>query len=110
MRSKTSQFLRCEAGSLFYQTFAAGETLIRPSLHLGFVQKRLVGNVNSKGGLVNQPTLLILGNHRVRNQVDVGASLSAQFKDGFYVVGNINAELGSGQRQGDALLTLGYEF
>jgi hypothetical protein len=89
------------------------DVLVRPSLQLGWVQKRPVGKgrAHIQGGLLNQPqTLTVLGDDRVRNQLSSGFSLSAQFNDGLYMIGNISGEVGSGEKSGEAILSVGYQF
>ncbi|MBI2706761.1 MAG: autotransporter domain-containing protein, partial [Proteobacteria bacterium] len=113
VNSKTGQFYRGELGTMIYKLCMVGDVLMRPSLQVGWVQKRPVGSSRAQmsGGLVNQPqTLAVLGDNRVRNQFSAGASLSAQFKEGFYIVGNVSGEVGSGEKSGEAVLSVGYQF
>jgi len=113
VKSKTSQFYRGELGTMVYRLFMIEDVLMRPSLQLGWIQKRPVGSGRAQmsGGLVNQPqTLTVLGDNRVRNQFSAGTSLSAQFKEGFYIVGNVSGEIGSGEKSGEAVLSIGYQF
>ncbi len=109
---KTSQFGRSELGSLFSYFFAYGETLIYPSVKLSWVQKRpLNDGKDVKFNFTDQTlTATVHGDNRVRNLMYSGLSLTAQFKDGIYVVGNVNGEFGSGEKAGSVMASVGYQF
>jgi len=109
---KTSQFLRTELGSLFSQVFVCEETLIYPSLSLAWVQKRPIGSGNTVNyGFENQTLMSsVKGDNRVRNLFKPGLSLTTEFKDGLYFIGDISGEVGNGEKSGELMLTMGYNF
>jgi fibronectin-binding autotransporter adhesin len=108
---QTSQFGRSELGSLFSSFFTYGETLIYPSLKLSWVQKRPFQGKKVKFNFANQNFgTTVFGDNRVRNLLDAGISLTAQFKGGIYVTGNVNGEVGSGEKSGTFQLSLRYPF
>lgn len=109
---KTSQFLRSELGSLFSQVFVYEETLIYPSLNLSWVQKRPIGSGKSVNYSFENQTVMssVRGDNRIRNLFKTGLSLTSEFKNGLYCVGNISGEVGNGERSGELMLTLGYNF
>jgi len=112
-RSKqTSQFGRSELGSIFSYFFACGETLIYPSIKLSWVQKHpLSGAKKVRFNFTDQTfSTTVLGDNRVRNLFNSGLSLTAQFKEGVYVTGNVNGEFGSGEKGGNAMVSVGYQF
>ncbi|KAB2832785.1 MAG: hypothetical protein F9K49_07620 [Caedimonadaceae bacterium] len=55
-------------------------------------------------------SLIVSGDNRTRNQVAPGLALTAQFANGLYIIGNVNSQFGGGQKLGDALLRVGYDF
>ena len=111
LRPRTSQFLQAEVGATLYKTFAVGETLLRPTVELGFVQRRPLGNMTLSGGYVGQPsTLVVAGVNQTYNQIAPALGLIAQFKNGMYVSGNVYGAFGGGLNIGEALVRVGYEF
>ena len=113
VNAKTSQFLQAEAGVRAYTTFALGETLMRPSLELGYVQRRPLGGASSNvsQGLITQPaSLVVTGVNKIYNQIAPAVGLSAQFKNGVYLSGNVYGQFGGGLNLGEAMIRLGYEF
>jgi outer membrane autotransporter protein len=112
IKSKTAQFLQGELGATIYHTYVVNETLIRPAIQLGWVQKRpFEHNGHVKGGLVGQPqTLIVVGDNRTRNQFAPAVSLTAQLPNGINLIANLSAEVFDGQNTGEALLKLGYDF
>lgn len=112
VKGKTSQFARGAIGTQFYRTFVTCDTLIRPAIQLAYVHKQPLGHHEAiKGGLVDEPqTLSVLGDNKKRNQFAPGASLTAQFQNGMYVIANVSGEVFSGQNAGEALVRVGYDF
>ena len=112
VNSRTSQFFQGEVGAMVYQTFAWGETLLRPTAELGWMIRTPMGAAaNVNGGLISQPsTLVVTGVNKVYNQIAPGVGLIAQFKNGLYVSTNVYAECGGGLNIGEALVRVGYEF
>ncbi|MBX9622072.1 MAG: autotransporter domain-containing protein [Alphaproteobacteria bacterium] len=113
IKSRMSQFFRGELGAQVYRTYVLCNALIRPALQLSWVHKRSVGPNSAKvqGALVSQSqSLIVSGDNRTRNQVAPGLALTAQFADGLYIIGNVNSQFGSGQKLGDALIRVGYDF
>ncbi|EKE08970.1 MAG: outer membrane autotransporter barrel protein [uncultured bacterium] len=110
---KTSHFSRTELGPIVSHFFCVGETLVYPALKLSWVQKRPLGNKGKKvtfnftdqafGTTVN-------GDNRIRNLFSPGLSITGQFKNGVYIMGNVNAETGSGERLGQVMFNVGYNF
>jgi len=114
LNSKTSQFSRTELGPILSYFFTTcDETIIYPSAKLSWVQKRPWGNKGKRDKFnfrdQNFKTT-VYGDNRVRNMLSPGLALTAQFKNGLYVTGDVNAEAGSGERLGQVMLNLGYNF
>ena len=110
---KTSQFIRTELGSFISHFFGCEETLIYPSLKLSWVQKRPLhaSDKNVKFRFTDQKIgTIVKGDGKVRNLLNAGLSLTAQFKNGLYVTGDINGEAGSHEKTGSAILGIGYQF
>ena len=64
-----------------------------------------------QGGLVGQSqSLVVSGDNRTRNQVAPGLALTVQFAKGLYIIGNVSSQFGGGQKLGDALIRVGYDF
>jgi outer membrane autotransporter protein len=113
IKGRMSQFFRGELGTQVYRTYVLCGALIRPALQLSCVHKRSMGPNSAKvqRGLVGQSqSLVVLGDNRTRNQVAAGLTLTAQFANGMYVIGNVISQFGSGQKLGDALIRVGYDF
>ncbi|MBX9805812.1 MAG: autotransporter-associated beta strand repeat-containing protein, partial [Alphaproteobacteria bacterium] len=111
--SNTSQFARTELGPIVSYFFTCDETIIYPSVKLSWVQKRPLGNIGKreKFNLNGQSFgTTVYGDNRVRNLLSSGLSLTTQFKNGIYISGDINAEAGSGEKLGQIMLNLGYNF
>lgn len=111
--SKTSQYSRMELGPIVSHFFVCGETLIYPSLKLSWVQKRPLGS-KGKGVRFNFTDqsfgTTVFGDNRVQNLISPAISLTAQFKEGLYVTGDLNGEFGKKEKLGQAILTFGYSF
>lgn len=113
IKRRMSQFFRGELGAQVYKTYILCDALIRPALQLSWVHKRSMGPNSAKvqGGLVGQSqSLIVSGDNRTRNQVAPGLALTVQFANGMYVIGNVTSQFGSGQKLGDALVRVGYDF
>jgi outer membrane autotransporter protein len=113
IKGRMSQFFRGEIGAQVYKTYVLCDALIRPALQLSWVHKRSMGPNSAKvqGGLVGQSqSLVVSGDNRTRNQVAPGLALTVQFAKGLYVIGNVSSQFGGGQKLGDALIRVGYDF
>ncbi|MBY0501019.1 MAG: autotransporter outer membrane beta-barrel domain-containing protein [Alphaproteobacteria bacterium] len=113
IKSRTVQTLRSEAGAEIYQNFIYNDLFLRPALGISWVGERLMSHHSSRmrGGLSGEPQSLILRHGpQIRNQISPGGGLTVQFGNGLYVAATVTAQLGSGQKLGDALLRIGYEF
>ena len=113
IKGRMSQFFRGEIGAQVYKTYVLCDALVRPALQLSWVHKRSMGPNSAKvqGGLVSQaPSLVVSGDNRTRNQVAPGLALTVQFAKGLYVIGNVSSQFGGGQKLGDALIRVGYDF
>jgi outer membrane autotransporter protein len=113
IKGRMSQFFRGEIGAQVYKTYVLCDALIRPALQLSWVHKRSMGPNSAKvqGHLVSQPSSLVVsGDNRTRNQVAPGLALTVHFAKGLYIIGNVTSQFGGGQKLGDALLRVGYDF
>ena len=113
IKGRMSQFFRGELGAQVYKTYVLCDALIRPALQLSWVHKRSMGPNSAKvqGGLVGQSqSLVVSGDNRTRNQVAPGLALTVQFAKGLYIIGNVSSQFGGGQKLGDALIRVGYDF
>jgi fibronectin-binding autotransporter adhesin len=113
IKGRMSQFFRGEIGAQVYKTYVLCDALIRPALQLSWVHKRSMGPNSAKvqGGLVGQAqSLSVAGDNRTRNQVAPGLALTVQFAKGLYIIGNVSSQFGGGQKLGDALIRVGYDF
>ncbi len=111
--SKTSHFSRSEVGSVFSYFFTCRDTLIYPSLQLSWVQRRHLGSNGKdvKFKLSGQSFgTTVFGDNRVRNFFSPGIGLTAQFKNGLYITGDIKGEIGEGERAGQFMIEAGYTF
>ena len=113
IKGRNSNFMRSQGGAIFYKTFMVCETLIRPEFSLSYMNTSRVGGSRGriKGGLVGEPqTLVVRGDHHTINQVAPELGLTAQFKNGAYILGNVRGELGSRLNTLSGVVTLGYNF
>jgi outer membrane autotransporter protein len=113
INNKTAQFLRTELGSLFSQIFTSGETLIYPTLRLSWVKKQPLNKSGHKINFAFEGQSLnatIRGDNKVKNLFRAGLGLTTEFKGGFYVSGDVSGAVGSGEKSGELMLALGYNF
>ena len=113
IKGRMSQFFRGEIGAQVYKTYVLCDALVRPALQLSWVHKRSMGLNSAKiqGGLVGQSqSLVVSGDNRNRNQVAPGLALTVQFAKGLYIISNVSSQFGGGEKLGDALLRIGYDF
>lgn len=111
-KSVNNRFLKGEIGFVTYRTFFMGEDLIRPQLSLSCVNTRHVGpKTKMRTGLVAQPqTLILSGDNRKFTEFVPAFSLTAQFKNGLYMIGNVNGNVGKNLNALGGIFTLGYNF
>ncbi len=110
-KSRHSKFSRSEVGGIISHFMTSGDKLIYPSLKLSWVQKRPIGGSKVSFNLVGQPFgTTVYGDKKVRNLVAAGGSLTAQYKSGVSLTGNINVEGGGNEVNASAMLTARYQF
>jgi hypothetical protein len=81
-------------------------------LSLSWVQKRPLGSGDTVNyGFENQTLMSsVKGDNRIRNLFKPGLSLTTEFKAGLYLIGDISGEVGCGEKSGELMLTMGYNF
>jgi outer membrane autotransporter protein len=113
IKSRNSNFVRGEGGLLVYKTYKVCDTLLRPEFSLSYVNTTRVGGSRGRvhGGLIGQPqTLIVRGDNTSINQVAPEIGLTAQFKNGAYILANGRGELGGRLNTLSGVVTLGYNF
>ncbi|MBS0271113.1 MAG: autotransporter domain-containing protein [Proteobacteria bacterium] len=113
VKSQNSQFMGGQAGLSFYRTFLYCETLLRPELSLAYANTSTVGKNRGKvrAHLIGEAQpFAFRGNTKTINQFAPSIALTAQFKDGLYLIGNIGSQLSKSVKTLAGNATIGYNF
>ncbi|MBI2707481.1 MAG: autotransporter domain-containing protein [Proteobacteria bacterium] len=112
---KNSHFIQTQVGVHIDHIFRCADVLIKPDITLAWLYKGSLGHtsrIKQSFAALNNPSFefTTAGDNKKLNQFAPSLSTVVQFKNGFFLAGDIGAEIGSGERVLEGFIRTGINF